>query len=218
VAAPIARAATHKFKAGNIGADPLDGRGSTAALPAAFLTVAVRWNVEQALLFAELRLYKCARCKAHKPATEFYRKIRAARGLDYTCRECHLAAKRKRYAEDPDFRAKSRENCKRWYRENERQGKDAAARSRSKCYWREREWFNGLKDHPCADCGNNFPACCMDFDHRPGTVKLFNVGSGIRQPRQRILDEIAKCDLVCANCHRLRTYRRYARRQQETNS
>lgn len=63
-----------------------------------------------------------------------------------------------------------------------------------------------LKNKPCMDCGNSFPAVCMDFDHRPGEVKLFNIsGEGHGHPWKDVLNEIQKCDLVCANCHRIRT-------------
>jgi len=49
----------------------------------------------------------------------------------------------------------------------------------------------------------------MHFDHRPGEIKEFEIGFAVRgYSRRRILAEIAKCDLVCANCHAVRTYRR----------
>jgi hypothetical protein len=64
-----------------------------------------------------------------------------------------------------------------------------------------------LKDHPCSDCGGRFPSVCMDFDHRDPSEKKQNVGSmATTYNLQTILDEIAKCDLVCANCHRIRTF------------
>ena len=64
-----------------------------------------------------------------------------------------------------------------------------------------------LKSQPCLDCGGSFPVCAMDFDHRPGTVKKYNVGSMFAHhySRELIESELAKCDLVCANCHRVRT-------------
>jgi hypothetical protein len=51
----------------------------------------------------------------------------------------------------------------------------------------------------------------MDFDHRPGTEKLFQFGGSdlVRHSLETTLAEIAKCDLVCANCHRVRTWRRH---------
>jgi len=51
----------------------------------------------------------------------------------------------------------------------------------------------------------------MDFDHRPGEVKEFNLAQVMSQSRiswSRLLAEIAKCDVVCANCHRIRTWQR----------
>src|SRR5579872_6584201 len=74
-------------------------------------------------------------------------------------------------------------------------------------YSKFREWLYQHKASPCMDCGGTFPPVCMDFDHRPGEVKLFPIGKhGFRFTRDELLAEIAKCDLVCANCHRIRTF------------
>lgn len=74
---------------------------------------------------------------------------------------------------------------------------------------------NALKDVPCADCGGRFPAYCMDFDHVRG-VKVMAVSRMIRQAVawEKVLAEVAKCEVVCANCHRIRTQER---RQQYGN-
>ena len=61
-----------------------------------------------------------------------------------------------------------------------------------------------LKSAPCMDCGGTFPPECMDFDHVRGT-KSFNVGENFYISEEKLLAEVAKCDLVCANCHRIRT-------------
>ena len=46
----------------------------------------------------------------------------------------------------------------------------------------------------------------MDFDHRDGEVKLFDVSKGMLSlGRAKVLAETAKCDIICANCHRIRT-------------
>jgi hypothetical protein len=50
----------------------------------------------------------------------------------------------------------------------------------------------------------------MDFDHRDGEVKEFELNTVARMTKQTILREIAKCDVVCANCHRERTQQRKA--------
>lgn len=61
------------------------------------------------------------------------------------------------------------------------------------------------KARPCADCGRSWPAVCMNFDHVRGT-KLFGISSAVRwKSIEALQQEIAKCDIVCACCHRIRT-------------
>lgn len=64
------------------------------------------------------------------------------------------------------------------------------------------------KAAPCMDCGNTFPPECMDWDHRPGETKLFHVTQNLGTSKEKIDAEMAKCDLVCSNCHRIRTKKR----------
>jgi hypothetical protein len=64
-----------------------------------------------------------------------------------------------------------------------------------------------LKDRPCKDCGGIFPYYVMEFDHVRGK-KLHDVGHMRRHTPGRIRAEAAKCDLVCSNCHRIRTFKR----------
>jgi hypothetical protein len=70
-----------------------------------------------------------------------------------------------------------------------------------------REMIQKIKAGPCKDCGGTFHHAAMDFDHVIGEKK-FEVSKMVLRSLQSILDEIAKCDLVCACCHRVRTYRR----------
>jgi hypothetical protein len=61
----------------------------------------------------------------------------------------------------------------------------------------------------CADCGYRGHWIALDFDHRPGEQKLGGVSRITKDDcRQKALDEIAKCDVVCANCHRVRSHLR----------
>ncbi len=65
---------------------------------------------------------------------------------------------------------------------------------------------------PCKDCGESFPHYVMDFDHLPGSKKKFNIGKAAYAPSMEALEaEMAKCDVVCANCHRHRTFMRLAK-------
>lgn len=68
-------------------------------------------------------------------------------------------------------------------------------------------FFNALKDHPCVDCGGLFPPYVMDFDHVRGS-KVVDLSKLRRASIEQIANEAAKCDLVCANCHRVRTFTR----------
>lgn len=67
-----------------------------------------------------------------------------------------------------------------------------------------------LKDRPCEDCRQTFDPVCMDFDHRPGEIKAKGIARmiGDGATLEQVLAEVAKCDLVCANCHRIRTHER----------
>src|SRR5262245_51746542 len=79
-----------------------------------------------------------------------------------------------------------------------------------------REFIKTAKDRPCVDCGFKYPWYVMDFDHCRGTKK-FNLSVATSHVRSTatIQAEIDKCDVVCANCHRSRTFRR---RQHDKNN
>ena len=60
----------------------------------------------------------------------------------------------------------------------------------------------------CTDCGNSFPWYVLDFDHVYGK-KVANIGQMLNYfSIEDILKEVAKCEVVCSNCHRERTYQR----------
>ena len=65
--------------------------------------------------------------------------------------------------------------------------------------------YDFLSTHPCVDCGET-DLVVLEFDHLRD--KEFNVSDGIRccYSVERLLREIAKCEVVCANCHKRRTY------------
>ncbi len=59
----------------------------------------------------------------------------------------------------------------------------------------------------CMDCGFIGPTECFEFDHRNPEEKGANVGHLLKGSLDRLLEEAAKCDLVCANCHAIRSKR-----------
>lgn len=72
---------------------------------------------------------------------------------------------------------------------------------------RLRDWYRELKsDRECVECGES-RAPALDFHHEDGAKersvsKMINDGFG----KRRIREEIAKCEVLCANCHRVRHY------------
>jgi hypothetical protein len=73
-------------------------------------------------------------------------------------------------------------------------------------YKEKKAWLNQVKNVPCMDCGNCYPPECMDFDHRDPSGKRFTIAQNLTRRLSDVLEEIAKCDIVCANCHRIRTH------------
>lgn len=62
----------------------------------------------------------------------------------------------------------------------------------------------------CLDCGNKDPRV-LEFDHRPDESKNFDISkaiSGSTRSWKLISLEIEKCDIVCSNCHKIRTMER----------
>ena len=62
---------------------------------------------------------------------------------------------------------------------------------------------------PCTDCNKYYPSHVLDFDHI-GKNKIASVSDLVRFSGNwnKILLEIEKCEIVCANCHRERTHNR----------
>lgn len=95
----------------------------------------------------------------------------------------------------------------RYFQENKERLLQQQTNKRS--LWRRR--IQEIKEAtPCADCGESFPHYVMDFDHLPGSGKRFNISNQLgRFTSLADLElEIAKCQVVCANCHRHRTFMR----------
>ena len=68
---------------------------------------------------------------------------------------------------------------------------------------------------PCMDCGSYYPYYVMDFDHVRGR-KHKNVMELIPTlSKKKIDEEIAKCEIVCSNCHRVRTHIRKSAKSSE---
>lgn len=103
------------------------------------------------------------------------------------CKDCYNAKKRKRFAEN--------EKVRQSYAIRQIKRRD-----------RSREIvISYLREHPCVDCGES-DGIVLEFDHVRGK-KEYNISYMIshKTSDKTLVDEIAKCDVVCANCHRRRT-------------
>ena len=74
-------------------------------------------------------------------------------------------------------------------------------------YQRDRAFLWELKNNPCTDCGKIFHPCAMQFDHVKPKKNRNSSISFINTPKVVLL-EIKNCELVCANCHAIRTWTR----------
>jgi hypothetical protein len=94
-----------------------------------------------------------------------------------------------------------------YYKKNRKTHKETIKQRKHRYWQRNREYaFNYLLDHPCINCGEANPIK-LDFDHRIDKDKKGGISYLIYLPAgiKRLKAEIAKCDIRCANCHRLKT-------------
>lgn len=102
---------------------------------------------------------------------------------------------------DPDWLKAAYDRERYLSRREERIAQVQARREEAKAKVRE------MKARPCADCGETYPPCVMEFDHLPGTEKLGTISTMVHSMAwDAVLVEIEKCEVVCANCHRIRTH------------
>lgn len=148
----------------------------------------------------------CKECNMTKPFDEFYKNARASDGLNRLCKPCVS-----RYRKDRRAARKAaglpHENYA-WQHAN----MDKHVENRAKRRRARRQWLRSLKEgRPCTDCGGIFDPVAMDWDHINPSNKSFTIMKdlvGGLQRKEVVLAEIAKCELVCANCHRVRTWKR----------
>lgn len=146
-------------------------------------------NIDVKLYAIINSMKECSSCKQNLTLDNFNKKRDK---LQPYCRVCDNAKSRERYA-------------------NNREHHISVIRKRNDAYLEElRSWTRKLKEsNPCVDCNVSYPWYVLDFDHVSGT-KVDNISNMIakRSAKQKILDEIDKCEIVCSNCHRQRTYNR----------
>lgn len=127
----------------------------------------------------------CNGCRIEKPLADFGTIPYRDHAVYARCRDCRNAAARLDY----------QTNKERYFTHARKRDADLDA------------LINAYKARPCADCGIEYPPYVMDLDHREPEEKVDKV-STMRRRRMafaKIIAEMEKCDVVCANCHRERT-------------
>lgn len=131
----------------------------------------------------------CLGCKVEKEEECFHRNSK--RGTQAHCKECRKAIDKaywQKRSQDPQKMAEKKEyNAQRMTE-------------------RQRVMFEYLVQHPCVDCGETDPVV-LTFDHL--NDKKFCIAEGFKRgfPLERVFEEIAKCEVRCANCHMRKTAR-----------
>jgi len=141
--------------------------------------------------------------------------------MNETTRVCSTCQEEKALSH---FRPTNRLRCKEclslahkaWVKKNVKRNRQLCKASAEARRPKRDALIDSAKNRPCADCGLQFDAKAMDFDHLPGHEKHSKVSHFRRlgYSLKKIKDELDKCDVVCANCHRLRTVNRRLRKQE----
>lgn len=118
----------------------------------------------------------------------------------WICLTCEKVRNKARYHH---YRGRYKAYIQKWYKDH---------------YQKMKEIANRAKMVPCADCGVQYNPWIMQFDHRDIHAKKFTIGkTGKMSSEKRLIEEIAKCDVVCANCHCDRTHKNLDQIQMKRN-
>ena len=127
----------------------------------------------------------CIKCDDEKSEEEFAFRNKKKGTRSTTCKVCQGELSKKHY----------HDNKARYYSKNKNLMKI------------KQEFLQDLKSKtPCADCKNKYPHYVMEFDHLRD--KVHEVSSLTNNSWGKLMKEIEKCDIVCANCHATRTWMR----------
>ncbi len=138
-------------------------------------------------ILAYKRMKRCAICKKTKPEAEFNKHKHRRDGLQSHCKKCNQEKSRAYYTKNKN-----------------RHLVVIRARNKQQRKMLQQYIYDFLRKNPCVDCGESNP-CCLDFDHLRD--KKYNISRMAAQglSLKTVTEEIAKCEVRCANCHRKRT-------------
>ena len=131
---------------------------------------------------------KCTKCYEEKSITLFSKRNGVGDGFSAWCKQCHSEYAREKY-------------------KNSEKERDRKKRNKLKIIETNKEFIaDYLSKNPCVDCGES-NIITLDFDYLG--QKSYNVSEMFNLSRQTIINEIAKCEVRCANCHRIKTAKQF---------
>lgn len=129
----------------------------------------------------------CNRCRVSRKADEYNYKNQSKGIRQKVCRICTRAAGRRHYVENKDYYLSK-----------------ARIRNKKRRLIIRKYIWNYLKSHPCIDCGVNDPIV-LEFDHVTNkSMSITHAASNVVSMKT-LKEEIKKCVVRCANCHRRKT-------------
>lgn len=128
----------------------------------------------------------CGKCKIEKPEEGFWKRSAVSHGLSTWCKKCHSEYDRDRY-------------------KNSKSERDRKKRNQARNIKKSQDYIiNYLLANPCVDCGEKDPVV-LEFDHINPEEKISNVSELMKFSINKVIEEIKKCEVRCANCHRRKT-------------
>lgn len=134
----------------------------------------------------------CTKCGQEKSEQSFYWLDKEHTKREWRCKACCIAAKARHIKENPEHAERVREG---------RAQRQAKKKERIIKY---------LATHPCVDCGED-DIQVLQFDHIEPVLgnRKRRVGGFVNHSMKRLMEEIAKCEIRCANCHVRRTRKQF---------
>jgi hypothetical protein len=145
--------------------------------------------LRRATFVAVRKTKRCSKCRRRKRLKFFTLNRSTSSGRNHSCVDCHRQYTRKHYGKNKAYYIAK------------------AARITAVQRAKMRAIVDDIKRKPCKDCGRRFHPVAMDFDHVRGK-KIASISAMCRSgwSEKVIRKELAKCEVRCAVCHRLRTH------------
>jgi hypothetical protein len=139
------------------------------------------------------RMQICSICRTAKYSADFFYRNKNTNRLHTQCKECYITKRRKTWRDH-------------YHKYGSNYRKRAIERTRDVRNELRQRMLEYLHDKACAICGVN-DVRVLEFDHIDPTKKSFGIAKALTYTFswERILNEVSKCQILCANCHKIKT-------------